>query len=117
VDRVLAGRDHGRRDSGAPPADFPVLVLVEGGIDRFGDDQARAFAKGGGRSVLFACAQAGCGKTVKKRAERLEKLGIKTAVVDAGPVGHTYDGPVAEAVARALPAFLGDGARAGDKTQ
>ncbi len=99
------------------PADFPVLVLVEGGVDRFGDEQARAFAKGGGQRVLFACAQAGCGKTAKKRADRLEKLGIATAVVDAGAVGHTYDGPVADAVARALPAFLGEDARAGDKTK
>lgn len=88
-------------------SDFPELVLVEGGVDRFGDDQARAFARGGGKRVLFACAQAGCAKPAKRRAEALEKLGVRATVVDAGAIGHTYDGPVAKAVAAALPGFLG----------
>ncbi len=99
------------------PADFPELVLVEGGVDRFGDDAARTFVKGGGKRVLFACAQPGCARSAQKRADRLEKLGVKTAVVDAGPVGHTYDGPVAAAVARALPAFLGDEAPRSPETK
>lgn len=88
------------------PSDFPELVLIEGGVDGFGEDVARAFAKGGGKRVMFACAQAGCGKTARKRAERLEALGIEAQVVDAGPIGHTYDGPVAEAVGRAFPDFM-----------
>ncbi|NUO52384.1 MAG: hypothetical protein HOV80_26340 [Polyangiaceae bacterium] len=97
------------------PSDFPELVLIEGGVDRFGDDVARAFAKGGGKRVMFACAQAGCAKTARKRADRLEALGIETQVVDAGAIGHTYDGPVAEAVGSAFPAFMKE--RAGPETK
>ncbi len=88
------------------PADFPVLFLVEGGVDRFTDDVSRTFAKGGGKAVLFACAQAGCGKTARKRADRLGALGIRTRVVDAGNLGHRYDGPVADGVKAALPELI-----------
>jgi hypothetical protein len=42
---------------------FPVLFLVEGGVDRFTDDVSRTFA--GGKAVCY-CAQAG--KTARKRA-------------------------------------------------
>jgi pimeloyl-ACP methyl ester carboxylesterase len=93
------------------PADFSTLLLVEGGVERFGEEAARAFAKGGGRRVLFACAQRGCVKLAAERARRLEAHGLKTAAVDGGNAGHTYDGPVAEAVARALPALLADDPR------
>lgn len=89
------------------PSDFAELVLVEGGVERFGDAETRAFAKGGGRSVLFVCAQAGCATRAQKRADRLAALGLSATVVDAGPVGHTYDGAVADAVRRALPSFVG----------
>lgn len=95
------------------PADFPVLVLIEGGMDRFSDDVARTFARGGGKAVLFACAQRGCAKPGAKRAERLEALGVRATVVDAGSIGHTYDGPVADAVKSALPAFLATDPRFG----
>jgi pimeloyl-ACP methyl ester carboxylesterase len=88
------------------PADFSVLFLVEGGVDRFTDEVSRTFAKGGGKAVLFACAQAGCGKTAQKRADRLTALGVRTRVVDAGNLGHRYDGPVADGVKAALPEFL-----------
>jgi predicted esterase len=88
------------------PSEFADLILVEGGVDRFGDAEARAFAQGGGRRVLFACAQRGCAKSAKKRADRLISLGVEATVVDAGPIGHTYDGAVADAVRLALPAFL-----------
>ncbi len=93
------------------PADFPALVLIEGGADRLGADAARAFAKGGGQRVLIACAQAGCGKAARARAQQLQALGVSATVVDAGAIGHTYDGAVAEAVKAALPAFLAEDPR------
>lgn len=93
------------------PADFPTLVLVEGGVDRFGEEVARAFAKGGGKSVLFVCAQRGCAKPARQRAARLERLGVHAMVADAGAIGHAYDGPVAAATKAALPALLSDDPR------
>lgn len=88
------------------PQDFSTLVLVEGGVDRFRDDTARAFAKGGGKRVMFVCAQRGCRGSAAARAKALEKAGIESSVVDAGNIGHAYSGPVAVEIAKALPAFL-----------
>ncbi|MBK8940916.1 MAG: hypothetical protein IPM79_25685 [Polyangiaceae bacterium] len=93
------------------PADFPILVLVEGGIDRFTEEVATKFARGGGRAVLFACAQGGCKAPASKRAARLEALGVRAMVVDAGNIGHAYDGPVAAAVKGALADLLRSDAR------
>lgn len=88
------------------PADFPTLVLVEGGVDRLTDEVMRKLAKGGTERVLLACAQRGCGAPAKSRAARLEALGIRAAVVDAGNIGHTYDGKVADGIQAALPELL-----------
>lgn len=88
------------------PADFPVLVLIEGGVDRMTAQNVAALAKGGARAVMLACAQAGCAGSARGAQRRLEQAGLTVLVVDAGRVGHTYDGPVAKAVARELPALL-----------
>ncbi|MBL8741681.1 MAG: hypothetical protein JNK04_11325, partial [Myxococcales bacterium] len=66
------------------PRDFATLLLVEGGVDRFLDEAARAFAKGGGQRVLFVCAQRGCSGTASARAKALERAGLKASVIDAG---------------------------------
>lgn len=93
------------------PQDFSTLVLVEGGVDRFRDDTVRAFAKGGGKRVMFVCAQRGCKGTASARAKALEKAGVEATVVDAGNIGHAYSGPVAVAIAKELPTFLSTDAR------
>jgi pimeloyl-ACP methyl ester carboxylesterase len=87
-------------------ADFPSLVLIEGGSGGLRDEVARRFAGHGGLRVLMACAQRGCGAGLAARARRLEGLGLEATTLDVGHVGHTYDGKVADAVERALPGFL-----------
>lgn len=93
------------------PKDFTTLILVEGGVDRFRDETARAFAKGGGKKVMFVCAQRGCKGVATPRAKLLERLGVSSVVVDAGNIGHAYSGPVADAIGLELPAFLADDPR------
>lgn len=88
------------------PHQFPSLILVEGGVDRFRDETVRTFAKGGGKRVMFVCAQRGCKGTATPRAKALERAGVSAVVVDAGNIGHAYSGPVADAIAKELPAFL-----------
>jgi pimeloyl-ACP methyl ester carboxylesterase len=88
------------------PADFPALILVEGGLDKLDDTALRVFVKRGGARMMFVCAQGGCAGPATLLANRLKQLGGDGVVVDAGRVGHTYDSPVADAVAKALPAFL-----------
>jgi pimeloyl-ACP methyl ester carboxylesterase len=93
------------------PQDFSTLLLVEGGVDRFRNDAVRAFAKGGGKRVMFVCAQRGCSGAARARATALEKAGVEVSVVDAGNIGHAYTGPVAVAIAEKLSAFLATDAR------
>ncbi|MBK6514962.1 MAG: hypothetical protein IPG04_12770 [Polyangiaceae bacterium] len=93
------------------PADFSD-PRPGGGRDRsFTEEVATKFTRGGGRAVLFACAQGGCKAPASKRAARLEALGVRAMVVDAGNIGHAYDGPVAAAVKGALADLLRSDAR------
>lgn len=92
------------------PGRFPRLILVEGGHDRWTAATAKAFAAGGGLRVLFVCAQAGCAGVARQAAAHLEKSGVATRVAQSKPVGHRYDGPVADEVKKALDwALEGDG--------
>ncbi len=86
--------------------DFPNLVLVEGGLDRITDNLLRAFVRDGGKRMMLVCAQGGCSGPAQLLADRLTFHGGLGMMVSAGNVGHRYDGPVADAVAAALPAFL-----------
>ena len=56
--------------------------------------------------MMFVCAQGGCAGPAQAIANRFVQIGVEAVVVDAGQVGHSYNGPVADAVARALPGFL-----------
>lgn len=89
-------------------ARFPRAVFVEGGYEGWALGNARAYAKGGGARVLFACGQSACVHAGKQVARLLEKEGIPTRVVSGGNIGHTYDGPVARAIA-AEWAWLNEG--------
>jgi pimeloyl-ACP methyl ester carboxylesterase len=93
------------------PQDFSTLLLVEGGVDRFRDETVRAFAKGGGKRVMFVCAQRGCKGVALPRAKALERAGVSATVVDAGNIGHAYSGPVADAIGKELPSFLANDSR------
>lgn len=83
------------------PARFPRAVLIEGGEDRWTDASARAFARGGGQRVLFACGLRGRVPGAQQAAAILGRAGVHAHVVlarlpDAGQFIHWYNGPVAD---------------------
>ena len=82
-------RDHAER--------FPRVVFTEGG-NKGWEWLARAFKKGGGERVLFACGQAGCVYTSRAAAKRAEAVELRARVADGGKAGHTYDGTVMAAI-------------------
>ena len=85
------------------PATFSRLVLTEGGFDRWTIQSARAYAKNGGARVLFACGQMGCVVSARQSVVLLKLAGVEARVVSAVGSGHSYGGPVAEAIAEAFP--------------
>jgi predicted esterase len=81
---------------------FIRAVLIEGGDRAWAGASAKAYAAQGGVAVLFGCAQSVCRARAAQAAKTLEAAGIAAKVADAGDVGHTYDGRVAEVVAAEL---------------
>ena len=82
------------------PERYPRAVLTEGGYKGWSLGAARSLKKGGAQRVLFACGQTACRHTAKGPARFLEKAEIGAKVVFNGNVGHTYDGKVADAIAK-----------------
>lgn len=89
--------------SRSPRGRFDRAVLIEGGYDKISADKARAFAAAGVQKILFACGQASCLAGAKTRIHILERAGIEARVVGTPKAGHTYDGPVAEAIRSEWP--------------
>lgn len=93
------------------PAEYPRLVLIEGGHDKWTPAAAAAFARGGGRKVLFVCSQVGCESAARVAERRLSAAGVAVRVVRGADVGHRYDGPTAETTKRELSWVLEDDPR------
>jgi hypothetical protein len=96
------------------PAQYPRLVFIEGGHDKWTQASAAAFAAGGGKRVLFVCSQVWCENDAKLARRRLDAAGVAARVVRGRDVGHRYDGPTAEETKRALSWVLEGDARFGD---
>jgi poly(3-hydroxybutyrate) depolymerase len=88
----------GARIVQAEPLKYPQAVLIEGGEKGWTLGAARKFAEGGGRRVLFVCAQAGCTNRTKSAVRSLERAGVEARVASAGNVGHTYGGEVSKVI-------------------
>jgi pimeloyl-ACP methyl ester carboxylesterase len=93
------------------PGKYPRLVLIEGGHDNWTPAAAAAFAKGGGRRVLFVCSQAWCANAAQVAEKRLTVAGVAARVVRGPDVGHRYDGPTAETTQRVLSWVIEDDPR------
>ena len=94
------------------PARFPRAVLIEGGEDKWTPSLARAYARGGGQRVLFACGLRGRLPAAEQAAAWLERAGVGARAVLGKLPGqaqfiHWYNGPIAEATRAAAPWLLG----------
>lgn len=86
---------------------FSRLVLVEG-FERWNVPRARAFAKAGGKRVLFACGTKECNAAASESARWMQRGGVDVRVEYAPGAGHTPMGEVQERVRGALPWLLAD---------
>jgi pimeloyl-ACP methyl ester carboxylesterase len=82
------------------PAFFSRIVLIEGGAETFTPGLAAIFARGGGKRALFVCSQSACREPYAARVRFLQLAGADAKLVDAGNLGHMFDGRVAAAVKR-----------------
>jgi dienelactone hydrolase len=99
------------------PERYSRIAILEGGVDVWSMDTARAFATQGGRRVLFGCGSAWCAPSATAAAERIERAdrggregrgyGVEAHVAFAD-VGHTTGPLLQEALRREL-AWLRDG--------
>jgi predicted esterase len=90
------------------PAKYPRAILIEGGQSPWTDATAAAYAKGGGKRVLFACGQPSCVGESDPAVQLLGRASVTTRVVHGEGEGHGYKGPVKEQVRQAL-AWVVDG--------
>ena len=99
---VLAGYSLGAAHAVAisrqEPAFFERLVLVEGGHAAWTAGIAGIFTQRGGKRVLFVCAQSSCRQEAQRSLRFAMRAGAETRLVDAGDLGHVFDGRVAKAV-------------------
>jgi predicted esterase len=72
------------------PDRFKRLVLIEGGHSPWTEETASAFAKGGGKKVLFACGQQSCVDDALNASATLGRLKIDTKTVLGQGEGHNY---------------------------
>jgi len=78
-------------------AEFSRLLLLEG-FQRWNIPRARAFAKAGGKRVLFACGTKECNAAASESARWLQRSGVEVRVRYAQGAGHTPVGAVLEQV-------------------
>ena len=84
------------------PATFPRLVLIEGGQSPWQPETAAAFARGGGKRVLFVCGQPSCVEEAELAATTLRAQRVETRVVHGAGEGHGYKKQVKEELRRSF---------------
>jgi predicted esterase len=77
-------------------ADYPYLILTEGGFKEWSPQSARRYKLSGGERVLFVCGGRGCRDQAEKSARVLSAAGLTTRVEYVAHGGHTDDGAVGE---------------------
>jgi len=81
------------------PGRYPRGVLIEGGNRGWYAANAKTFAEGGGKRLLFACGQWVCRTRSETASRQLEKQGVSAQLLFRKGQGHTYGGEVAAEVA------------------
>ncbi len=85
------------------PSRFPRAILIEGGHDAWNRATARAFQRGGGQRVLFACGRASCNRSAIAAATHLASAGVLVKVVYSPDQGHTYTAGVQDVIVAEFP--------------
>jgi poly(3-hydroxybutyrate) depolymerase len=89
------------------PGKYGPIVFSEGGNEGWSITTVKKIAPPTGDAgtflplrLLYACGQTDCVFKSKATAKIIERAGGQSRVVSGGNVGHMYDGPVAQAIAR-----------------
>jgi predicted esterase len=82
------------------PERFPRAVFIEGGLGAWTSRTAQRFVEAGGQRLILACGQPDCMAKGQRMVASLERAGLPTRHGGDGRAGHTYDGEVAQVVAR-----------------
>ena len=77
------------------PSRFTRMILIEGGASGW---DATAMSKAGVARMLWACGQSPCVDAGRAAAAAFERAKVASKVVSAKGAGHTYGGPVADAI-------------------
>lgn len=88
-----------------PELGIGAAVLTEGGYAGWTSAKAKTAASSLS-GVLFACGQTDCRNKLRQSLPMFEKAGLKVTLVAEVKAGHTYDGPVADAIQAEWPALL-----------
>ncbi len=80
-------------------ADFPYLLLIEGGSHEFSLKRARRFRETGGKQVFFVCGVKHCAAGATQMVQVLKRAGVAAASDHVEHGGHTDDGAVGEQAA------------------
>jgi predicted esterase len=83
-------------------AEFPHLVLIEGGSGDWTFKRAARFHATGGRSVFIVCGTAPCARRATASAQTLERAGVHALSFHAEGGGHTELGAVGREAERLL---------------
>jgi len=87
-------------------ADFPYLLLIEGGSREFSLKRARRYRETGGKEAIFVCGVAHCADGAKQMVEVLKRAEIAADSDHVVHGGHTDDGPVGERAAQRFEQLL-----------
>jgi len=108
--RILAGFSlgaaHAARLGLKYPARFNTLLLHEGGRGLWTRRNARRFADGGGRAVVFGCGSQRCQTRAEKACAALTRAGVYCAAFVDVAVGHSYNPPFTRLGRRLYEAVL-----------
>ena len=94
------------------PSQYPIAILAEGNPLRdWSGTLAKNFADGGGRKVMFACAQMECRHQSFAPVEWFQKAGAQSSMAYAGNVGHIFGPELIETLRSQWDSFVAGDSR------
>lgn len=84
------------------PGTYARAILIEGGQSAWNDATAAAFARNGGKRVLFACGQPSCVSEAEGAVAVLARQNVATRIVHGQGEGHGYKLQVKDQIKESL---------------